>query len=280
MKKRNFSIIIGLILIVLGIGTIVVSVLIGFRYSNFLEIINGDFALSFYDVEDIDKTFDQQFSNIEIDCDISNITIHNSDSFRIEVKNAIKSSMNIASDDTSLKITQDKQKNKFLFNFFGLIRNPQTEIDLYIPEDIIFETFKVSTQIGNIRINKLYSKYTELSPTVGDLEIDYINTQKMLSTIDVGTIEIKSGSISNSNISVDVGDININSNLMDNNEFDIDVGDLTLNVKGDKNTFFINSNTDVGDSYINNYKNSGYGYEDAQNHIIASCDFGEININF
>ena len=141
-----------------------------------------------------------------------------------------------------------------------------------IPENTIFDSFKLDTGSGNIKINSLYVNNLDFDLGAGNFLTNNLNVYK-LAKIDggAGKIEIKGGAINNLDFDIGVGEAIINSLLLGNNNIDCGVGRLELNLIGDDYNISIDS---TGTSNINGKNLKNYGIGDS----IVKIDGGIGNI--
>ena len=245
----------------------------------------------------IDKSFDEEFDEININSKASEIEIINSDSNNIRVVvYGNDDKVSLENYEKKLDITLNNKPCKGF-----CINNKIYKIEVYIPSnydkklnisndygDIKIGEFNnlsasikelagdidiksldnadISNNYGDIKISKKAKKLDILEKS-GDVEINEVNIVKVIN--NYGDIEINKVN-SFLDIENNCGDIEINSiTLEENSKIKNDLGDIEI---GKTNEIFINAKTSLGDTKINkNYKS------DITLDINNSC--GDIEIN-
>lgn len=283
MQKKNHFLIASVILIIIGIGMIGIALGLGVNYHSVRDVFRYGYYTGDYDTESFSKDISGDFKDIELDLDTCDINIYKSDAYKLTVKNGIKDSIHVTTDNNTLKIKQDKivQKHNSI-TFFGIHWQAPDNItiDLYIPSDAKFDNFIFSSSVGDIDLESINAKSTQIHSDVGDISITYINSDKTDISTRVGNIHIKSGNINNVNIINDVGDIDISSKLNGINHIKNRVGDIEMNVKGNNNDFYIDADTNIGECDISGDSKSGNGNQSSDNQLIVTNDIGKIEIYF
>ncbi len=219
---------------------------IGFIVNNETKMENGETTRA-------DKVQLDSFTKIRVETDVMGLTVEPGDDFTFSyncTKNLIPK---YEVKDGVLYITQE-QKNRINFG------NNNCDATLTIPDGILLEKVEITSDVGDIWIDRLAIVDLSVYCDVGDLNIDETVFGNAKIELDVGDLEISDSEFENLDAYSDVGDIDIHS-TMDISEysFDIvsDIGDIEVNgreykdecrINGSQNLIKIGS--DIGDVEI------------------------------
>ncbi len=258
---KNNSLIIALI-IVLGIIVLALSVFLVFALSN--TNITNSFNWSKTEYQNViyNKTYENVFSNININSDAANIFIKNSTTSETKVIINGKEENLAISDQDTLDIKLSEQKIKwFIFNY------KTARIEIYLPEDYSGE-ININNKYGDIEIEDFVNANITIKSAYGDTNVDRakeLNVESSAGDIKVNEVERITadnnlGDIKISlvkaylDINADCGDIKIDEvNLTENSQIKDSLGSIKIRHTND---IRIDARTDLGDSkiYDNNYK--------------------------
>ena len=281
MNKKTKIIIIITLLSILIIGLISMMVFViskgGF---NFISLgISSKVSTNLV----YDEVYETNFSKININSDISDIEIKQSNDEKIEVliySNEKDNNVNV-NDSENLNVSL---KEKGGFNLFKWNRL-NSRIEIYIPINYD-KNIEIISSYGDIRIDRFTNSNISIESDCGDIDIDEVDTVKVKNSYgdtfinkankvdiasDCGDVEVGSVgyiSLDNSygdieirninnymNIIADCGDIEIDNVLLTkNSKIKSDFGDVSIeNIKD----VYIDAKVDLGDVSIkNNYRRS------------------------
>jgi len=298
MKNKPLIIVLIVLLsiITLCVSSVFVFLLVNKNFS--FDSFIGSYKVSKQKI--FDRTFDEDFSGININSNASEIKILESDNstFRVVIygsKYSSKDKFSVEDYTGKLDIKLDKEPCKgFCFN-----RKIYSTI-VYIPANYDKKLI-INNKYGDIHINDFESMDLNAKLNAGDIKVGRVNTAKITNDygdifvnyakkIDVlekcGDVEIKevnSVTVKNNYGDIDInkvneylnaenncGDISINNlNILKNSQIKDDLGDIEI---GSTNEIRINASTSLGDTKIrNNYKS------DITLDIKNSC--GDIEVN-
>ena len=297
MNKKTKIIIIITLLSILIIGLISMMVFViskgGF---NFISLgISSKVSTNLV----YDEVYETNFSKININSDISDIEIKQSNDEKIEVliySNEKDNNVNV-NDSENLNVSL---KEKGGFNLFKWNRL-NSRIEIYIPINYD-KNIEIISSYGDIRIDRFTNSNISIESDCGDIDIDEVDTVKVKNSYgdtfinkankvdiasDCGDVEVGSVgyiSLDNSygdieirninnymNIIADCGDIEIDNVLLTkNSKIKSDFGDVSIeNIKD----VYIDAKVDLGDVSIkNNYRRSDIT-------LNIESDLGDIEVN-
>lgn len=187
---------------------------------------------------------------LDIDLKICNLNIQKGDSLKIE-----KNGENITCTQDGNKIEIKEKRG----NFF---KKGNSNVTIYLPEDIYFEYVKINTGVG-------------------ETDISSINARNMYIDTGIGNLKIKSGNIQNLDCNTGIGEVLITTHLTGNSKFDTGIGKLKLNIDGSKEDYRVKLNKGIGKVRLDNIPlndNEEIGY--GKNLVTLNGGLGEIDINF
>lgn len=269
----------GLIITLISIISLLIISLIILMYAVINKKISFNFSLGFSSeiIEEIqiDKKYEENFKEININTNAAKIEIKKSEDDMIKLKAYSKEgySKEEANNDT-LTITVENEECKFL-----CMNIKMAKVELYIPED--YENkININNKYGDIEIDKFENLELEINEDAGDIKIGSVNTAVVdnkygdidIDYIKIGTITASAGDIKINNannlkienkygdielnnvneyvnIQADCGDIEINNlNIIEDSNILNNYGDIEI-----KNTnAYVDAHTNLGDSKINN----------------------------
>lgn len=179
---------------------------------------------------------------IEIDIAYANLKIKNGDNLRAETNSNY---IECIQDGNKLKI--EEKDHKWLSN------SNDSELCVYIPQDLEFEKIEINTGAGEINIEKIVTKKLSFELGVGETRI---NTLNVSDDADIGggagKITIESGVINNLEFDMGIGEANISAKLTGKNKIDSGIGSLNINVNGNKEDYEITTSKGFGTIKIDN----------------------------
>lgn len=207
---------------------------------------------------------------LDINTSSSNITIKSGDVLKAETNNKY---INSKQDNNKLYITEKKH---------NILRDNESEIIIYIPDDFIFDGVSIETGAGKVNIETLYTKKLYLNLGAGKVEINDLNVLEK-AKVDGGAGEIVINAININNLDLDmgIGKFMLIGQLFGKTEIDQGIGTVDLNLLGNKDDYQIHLDKGLGSvkidgNNINNDETLGNG----NNKIDIDGGIGSIEINF
>lgn len=276
-KAATITLIAFLILIVIGTSVGFIMLLNGKIKFNGFKIKFGN---SYITERAIDEEYDNTFDKININTTAGDIKIISTDleDIKLVIFNK-KERTKVTIDNNILDIDVKSKK----CNFFCI--NPKiAKVELYIPSNYD-KDIKITTQYGDINIEKFENANFDIKSNYGDIKIDKINKATLnldygdvkINTINYLTAEdnygdIKVDKINNYlDINCDYGDIKLDTvNLTENSTINADYGDVEIkNIKD----VYIDSKTSLGDNDVNGSDRT------SDITLTIKVDYGDIEVN-
>lgn len=238
-------------------------------YSIGMFVGNIFFDSSHSEVLKIDE-FSDDVSILSIDIKASKLIIKNGDTLKVENNNKY---INSHQDHNKVEIVEKKH---YWFS------HNDSEVIVYIPDDMIFDKLYISSGAGVINAEELSTKELVLELGAGKIEIDDLeakNNAKISS--GAGEVIINSGEIRNLDLDVGVGKFTLNTILTGDNEIEAGVGELNVNLLDNEENYTILAEKGIGDLKI---AGKSYGdkitYGTGKSKIEIDGGIGSINVNF
>lgn len=213
----------------------------------------------------------QDIYELEVDLDVSNLTIKEGESLKAETSNKyIKMNQN-----GNILTIKEKDKNLFTSDNSG-------ELIIYIPKDYIFNKVEIDMGAGKLNISDLISRELELDLGAGKSIINNLNVLNG-ATLDggIGSINITGGVINNMKLEVGVGNINLNSIITGGSYINAGVGKLDLNILDSFDNYRVSINKGLGSAELNGSKmEDNVVYGTGYNIINIDGGIGSISVKF
>lgn len=213
----------------------------------------------------------EKITELSIDVSAADFAIKTDDELRIESNNKY---LTVNAKDGKLIISEEKK------TFASLGGN--VKIDVYIPDDLVFDRAKISTGAGRVKIETLSADIIDLDFGAGEVEIGSL-TANSRADIDggAGKITINGGLLHNLELDIDVGELNLTSCIEGKSSVDCGIGETNLCILGSADDYEISLDKGLGEARLDGEKMSGDSvYGNGKNRLEISGGIGEINISF
>lgn len=240
MNKKTITGIIIVLLSLITIGVIFLSVFKRFSFVN--NTFSAPASASMSESMDCDA-----FDTINIETDVASISIRNGSSYKVEYsyRNSLNTSYEpkVSLEAGALSITQKLPPNS--------MGNGECSIIIYVPSGNELKDIKIRNDVGNIEIEDVNAKKTDVQTDVGEIKIENMKADKLTACSDVGNVTIKNVISGKTTLTGDVGDITANSCELGDLELSNSIGDITL----DDTTYTdLDTSADIGTINVNGEK--------------------------
>lgn len=227
-------------------------------------------------LESFEETFETA-NNLDIELNVSKLTIKVGDEFKVEVKNPTDE-FYCKKDGDTLKI-RDERSNTNLFNLSNNEVIP--EIILYIPESQEFNSIEIESGISETYIEKIVADKVDIETGVGKFTIGDIEANVANINGGAGETNIEKSTLNELKLEAGVGKFVISSEILEEAKIDAGVGQLIVNLEGNKENYKVKTSTGLGSLLVD-------GKKAEDNQIIGdgSCEIkveagvGEVRVNF
>lgn len=208
-------------------------------------------------------------TTLKIELNASNLEIKNGEMLRVETNN-----LNVKCNQEGSQLTiKDKTKNWFSKG------NDASQIILYMPENMLWDSVKIDAGAGKISIEELATRNFDFDMGAGKVVMQELNVSNK-SEIDggAGKIEILSGAMNNLKLNTGVGDFSLNAKLTGRNDVNAGVGKLNYLTDGTEN-YKIKVNKGIGSITIDGKETTdGNEYGHGETYIDIDGGVGAIEI--
>lgn len=211
-----------------------------------------------FDAGEPDSSFSNEqelnaFENLDIDVDVSNITIERGSTYSASYSCQNIESPTFRVDDNTLIVTQKKKSFRW-----GAVTNQWCDITITVPSDAIINTANIESDVGDISLSDLTIQTSSLSSDVGNIEA--INCE-------LGDADIES----------DVGDVDLERCTFANLEVDADIGEIDISTTQSLDDYTLKFTSGIGEIMVNGEKEgTKYNSGNGTNHITLNGDIGSI----
>ena len=168
--------------------------------------------------KNLNKEIDlESIKNLDIKCDISKIEI-------IESNNNQKAKLTCKYlKDCDIKSNGDK--TNIIINNGGAsknIKNTSYNLKIELPKDFCFDNLDISTDLGNIKLNNIKFKSSNIDSRLGNVDIDndeYTIAENMDINLSLGKLEIKNMDAINSKLYNNMGNVIFKVNNKGNEKY-------------------------------------------------------------
>ncbi|MGL5752095.1 MAG: DUF4097 family beta strand repeat-containing protein [Paraclostridium sp.] len=288
----------------------VLAIAIGFIFTGIGYAINGSLSLNNVlvytnnnqDIKYLSKEEElEPFNNIDIKVDVNDIKIIPSDKYKIEFRYDEKNDkVEYKVEDEILVLKQEAiNKNDYSIN---LKKEDRKYINIYVPTDIILEDITITSDVANVNLNNIASKYLDITCNVGNIkakdcyikdvklksdtgniDINKLNSNYIEAYSNIGNIVMKDSiNIGKLKMSSDIGNIEVDGKIYGESNISANVGNVEVNIDEDKKMYNYNIKNDLGSFKVDGkkYKKELKVDNKSENNINIQCDTGKIELNF
>lgn len=211
---------------------------------------------------------------IQIECKLSNLTIKEGAEFKVEATTT-ENKFECENKDGILKIKE--KEFRFFWNNVS-----DSNITVYIPEDIKLIKVKIETGAGKVNIEELFSDELKLDLGAGSVKISNINIEKEAKINGgVGKVIIENSILNNLDLDCGVGEFEMTAKLLGNTDIDCGVGRLEVNLIGKQDDYKILAKKGLGSFTINSKEiQNDTKYGDGENYIKVDAGVGSTTIKY
>lgn len=211
---------------------------------------------------------------IQIECKISNLTIKEGTEFKVEATTG-ENKFECENKNGILKITEKE------FSFWGN-NVSDSNITIYIPENVKLTNVKIETGAGKVKIEKLSTDKLKLDLGAGSVKISDINIEKETRINGgVGKVEIENSILNNLDLDCGVGEFKMTAELIGNTDIDCGVGRLETNLIGKEEDYKISAKKGLGSFTINSKEiQNDTTYGNGENYIKIEAGVGSTVVRY
>lgn len=216
------------------------------------------------------------FDKININANISNITIMQGDEYAIEYSLYTDDVYSI--DNNELSLTEHYEDNTLnIWNLFYPDKS-KSFIIVYVPDNITLHQTLLNSSVGDISINHCSINNVSITTSTGNSTLDNITCNELDINSSTGNIDCM-GQINEKLVaSTSTGNIDASNDLRCNMNLNSSTGNIDVTSRYNSECYNINVSTSIGSKNVT--KNGGSTLDSANLTLIANSNTGNININF
>jgi len=206
----------------------------------------------------------------------------NSSDIMIKAENIIAEAFSAVEKNGSLEISYNPHTSKIgniSLPKINLGLNKTAVINIYIPEEKIFEEVRFEGGVGTVNAEHIKTGSIIINGGVGTYNISGMIAENLKVDGGVGTIKIDGTVNGDTKIDGGVGTIDITGQLNGNIKLDTGVGSANLRLTGDINDYNVKANSGVGTIRINGYKASDLKKSEGKYNFNIDAGVGSINVS-
>jgi hypothetical protein len=159
------------------------------------------------------------------------------------------------------------------------------DIKLTVPEDYVFENLDIILDAGTIKADNLSAQNADISVGAGSLKIDELTAgNKSSYSIDTGELIINDLYARDTNMNCGVGNLRASGVITGDNYVTCGIGNVDLDMDGDEEDYNYSIDCGIGTVIINSNTYSGVNSKtkknnNAENSFTLDCGIGKISLN-
>jgi len=260
MKMKAIRIWASLTMIFVGIAMVVVGGVLVARLG----------FVSKKDLESFTKEYTEQINAISIDYCIGELNIKQGDTLKVAAKDVLKGSVDCKINNGELIVTG---KDKKLFHI------DNSELTIYIPDNIDLEKLKISTGFGIFNMDDITSSEMIISTGFGESRINNIKADRIDIDGGIGSIKIYNSYLSDLDLNTGIGEAYIDAEISGNCNINGGIGEVTLNTNTKTEDYRFSCSRGLGDIRINHESYKHYEGNNGKYLMRIENGIGVININ-
>ncbi|CDF43316.1 putative uncharacterized protein [Roseburia sp. CAG:182] len=107
------------------------------------------------------------FSEIRVESDVMDVTIQKGTDYSLSYRTAGKNKPAYSVKDGVLSVTQKQQKKHWNL---GMVSNKSAAMTITVPEDVALKDVDITSNVGDVKIDKVKAKNLDVTADVGDIE--------------------------------------------------------------------------------------------------------------
>lgn len=302
MKKTiKMAVVVGLACCVLGTlmclagligganpGVVFNSDALDIEYDDGILEVEEDFMADIYREKDRKVVSNEEFRNIVIETEVSEVTVRGDQEFRITVEDAyydfVDEAVQYELKDGTLYVTEKQGADRF-----G-IHEELREIEICIPKEIPLETVEIKQGIGDLTVSLLTIKDLNISTETAEVDLEALKLENLNVSNNVGEIDC-SVDVSKKAVITNVsGDTELRGDYRGEIYLNNGSGEMEVGYTGAREDYYVYYETNEGSIATSVYGQGYYygsGYKiaeivndpDAPNRIIVNNGTGSIHFD-
>lgn len=275
-KNIKRWLIVALVLMVIGAIMIISSVRAG--AATLISWVDGELKIG-QETTILEKSPVEEFHNIEIDIQSSNIEFITSDDYYIEFDECAGTLEYEVVDDT-LTIEQ-KEKSVFMSFGFGFANDRENTVRVYYPEETAINNISLEVDMGNLYIAEMNASSMEINCDMGNVEFDQCFGEKISIDVDMGNVELEEVSVDKIDVKANMGNVEISKiDLLEEGVVKCEMGNVEMSFEKPVETYEIYAKIDMGELLINHEECGSTYKSEGEIPLEITNDMGNIELDF
>lgn len=226
--------------------------------------------------------FTENIANLNVDVDLANITIKNTDATyaKVSLEEGYRKYYEAKVDGDTLYVNYDVAGHNFK-------QGPKIVIEL--PKEMQLETIYIDTDLGEVKLLEIKQPVgvLEINSDLGNIHVEGCEVSgNAIMTAALGNITIDDSEFKRIDLSADMGNIEFAGKVEGDITAQADMGNIEVELDGKESDYNIELSADMGDVKYKDQKQSGMGgsftyyQEEAIGDIVLNCDMGNVELEF
>ena len=226
--------------------------------------------------------FAEEISHLEVDVDLANITIKNTDAAyaKVSLEEGYMKYYEAKVNGDTLHVNYDVSGHNFK-------QGPKIVIEL--PKDMQLESIYIDTDLGEVNLLEMKQSIDtlEINSDLGNIRIEDCKvTGNCTMNAALGNIVVEDSDFRRIDMNADMGNIDFSGKVEGDITAQADMGNIEVELDGKESDYNIELGSDMGDVKYKGQKQNGMGgsftyyQENAIGDIVLNCDMGNVELEF
>lgn len=226
--------------------------------------------------------FAEEISHLEVDVDLANITIKNTDAAyaKVSLEEGYTKYYEAKVNGDTLHVNYDVSGHNFK-------QGPKIVIEL--PKDMQLESIYIDTDLGEVILLEMKQKIgtLEVYSDLGNIRVEDCKvTGNCTMNAALGNIVVEDSDFRRIDMNADMGNIDFSGKVEGDITAQADMGNIDVELDGKESDYNIELGSDMGDVKYKGQKQNGMGgsftyyQENAIGDIVLNCDMGNVELEF
>ncbi|MBQ2237987.1 MAG: DUF4097 family beta strand repeat protein [Lachnospiraceae bacterium] len=264
--------------VLMVIGGIMAISAVHFGAATLISWVNGEFKIG-QETTILEKSPVEEFQNIELDLQSSNIELIASDDYYIEFDECAGVLEYKVKDDTL--IIEQKEKSVFMSIGFGFSKNRENTVRLYYPEETVLNNISMEVDMGYLYFSEVRASLMELNCDMGSVELEKCFAGELIIEADMGSVNLEEVSVDKIDVKADMGNVEISKiDIMEKGIVTCNMGNVEMSFEKPVETYEIYAKIDMGDLLVDDEKCGSTYKSKGEIPLEITNDMGDIELNF
>lgn len=246
------------------------------------DVVSSAMNLLPVGTEKAENEFTENIKSLEVDVDLANITIKNTDAAyaKMRFEEGYTKYYEAKVNDDTLYVNYDVAGHNFK-------QGPKIVIEL--PKDMQLESIYIDTDLGEVNLLEVKQAIgaLEVNSDLGNIRVEDCKvTGNCTMNAALGNIVVDDSLFKKIDMSADMGNIEFSGKVDGDMTAQANMGNIEVELDGKESDYNIELSADMGDVKYKGQKQNGMGgsftyyQEDAIGDIVLNCDMGNVELEF